>query len=183
MRRVNLVTRAAPPPVTNINITNITNVTQNITNVVTRAGGGGGNDPLAQTFSLFQSAHIAGVNIRIGDIGNPNNGVRVQLCTVINGYPTNDIIAEDFLSMQGRQVGDILEARWDVPVYLPPAREFCFVVLTDDAAHALSIARMGDVDPATGQLVSAQPYTVGTLFHLRTGRRGRHTKKKTFGSN
>jgi len=164
MRRVNLVTRAAPPPVTNINITNITNVTQNITNVVTRAGGGGGNDPLAQTFSLFQGAHIAGVNIRIGAIGDANNGVRVQLCTVINGYPTNDIIAEDFLSMQGRQVGDILQARWDVPVYLPPAREFCFVVLTDDAAHALSIARMGDVDPATGQLVTAQPYTVGTLF-------------------
>jgi len=164
MRRVNLVTRAAPPPVTNINITNITNVTQNVTNVVTRTGGAAGRDPLAQTFSLFQGAHIAGVNVRIGELGDPNNGVRFQLCTVINGYPTNDIIAEDFLSMQGRQVGDVLQARWDVPVYLPPAREFCFVILTDDAEHALAIARMGDVDPATGQLVSAQPYTVGTLF-------------------
>eukprot|EP00903_Cladosiphon_okamuranus_P001615 g1613.t1 len=164
MRRVNLVTRAAPPPEININITNITNVTQNVTNVVARNGGGGGNDPLAQTFSLQQGRHIAGVNVRIGDIGDPNNGVRVQLCTVLNGYPTNEIIAEDFLSMQGRQVGDVLEARWDVPVYLPPAREFCFVVLTDDAAHALSIARMGDVDPDTGNLVGSQPYTVGTLF-------------------
>ncbi|MEJ8474452.1 DUF4815 domain-containing protein [Roseibium algae] len=157
MRRVTLVSRAAPPPVTIIN--NIVNVTNTVTN-----NNGGQNDPLAQTFSLVAGGHVAGVDIRAGTIGNPDNGVRVQLATTLNGYPTNELLAETFLPMQGVSPGDILQARFDVPVYLPSNRQFCFVVLTDDADHSLAIARVGEVDPENQTRVSSQPYTVGVLF-------------------
>ncbi|MEO0980017.1 MAG: DUF4815 domain-containing protein [Pseudomonadota bacterium] len=160
MRTVTLVSRNAPQPV--VNVTNVTNITQ----VVQGGGnqGGGGNDPLAQTFTLTQGRQIAGVNLKVAVVGNSNNGVRVQLCTTLNGYPTNEVLAEDFISMAGVSENDILQARWPMPVYLQPNREFCFVVLTDDADHALFIAQQGDTDLVGGQLVSSQPYDVGVLF-------------------
>jgi hypothetical protein len=174
MQRVQLVSRAAPPPVNITNITNntfVTNVT-NVTNITQRInnGGGGGEaggdgvDPLAQTFSLSQGRHLAGVNFKVHTVGNPDNGLRVQLCTTFNGYPTNEILADTFLSMQGVQADDVLQARFRAPVYLPPGVGFCFVIMTDDLDHALWIAQMGDVQADTQQLMGGQPYNVGVLF-------------------
>ncbi|WP_276200689.1 DUF4815 domain-containing protein [Chelatococcus sp. XZ-Ab1] len=173
MRRVTLVARAAPDPV---QITNITVVNQ-ITNVVIRqpeaqqqqgadqsSGEGGSSDPLAQPFTLPEPRHIAGINFRFTAIGNRANGVRVQLSTVLNGYPTNEVLAEAFVNMQTVEVGELVEARFRTPVFLPADRQFCFVVLTADADHAVAIARLGDVDPLTQQRVSSHPYTVAPLF-------------------
>ncbi|WP_282046302.1 DUF4815 domain-containing protein [Roseibium album] len=158
MRRVTLVARNAPQPVVNV-VTNITQIVQGGGNQ-----GGGGNDPLAQTFTLTQGRQIAGVNLKVAALGDVNNGVRVQLATTLNGFPTNEVLAEDFISMQSVAVDDVIEARWTMPVYLPPNREFCFVVLTDDADHALYVAQQGDTDLIGGELVSSQPYDVGVLF-------------------
>jgi hypothetical protein len=165
MQRVTLVTRAAPPPIIN-NITNITNVT----NVVRNSGGAGEGrgrdavDPLAQTFSLTEGRHVAGFDFWVGAVGDDNKGVRVQLCTTLNGYPTNQVLAEVFVSMAGKQVGDLIEARFAFPIYLQPAVEFCFVIMTDDPDHAVMIARQGDVDPETGQLISQPAYAIGVMF-------------------
>lgn len=165
VQRVTLVTRAAPPPIINV-ITQVTNVVAR-----GRAGqqgnqgqGDGGMDPLAQTFALTEGRHVTGIDVRLAVLGDPNNGIRIQLCTTLNGYPTNEILAEDFISMQGRSVGDVLTATFGAPVWLNPFTEYAFVAMTDDADHALFIARLGDVDPDTGQLISAQPYTVGIMF-------------------
>lgn len=174
LRRVTLVTREAPPPV--INITNITTIVQEITQVVVQTpqgwngeggGGGEGNDPLAQTFSLVEPRMIAGVNVWIGAVGNRQKGIRVQLCTVQNGIPTNEVLADDFISMATPNVGDMVQARFKTPVLCQVGREYAFVFLTDDNAHELKIARLGDVfDIGGGQQgrVSAQPYTTGTLL-------------------
>jgi hypothetical protein len=51
-----------------------------------------------------------------------------------------------------------------VPIFVPQDLEFAFVFRTDDPTHALSIARLGQVDIASGKAVSAQPYTVGVLL-------------------
>ena len=61
-------------------------------------------------------------------------------------------------------VGQIVQARFKIPVFLTDDREFAFVFMTDDNTHALAIARLGDVDQATQTFVSSQPYTVGVLF-------------------
>lgn len=180
--------------VTNVNeVTNVTNVITNVTNVINEvqpepepvvepdpfwglqwtaagpendgnSGPGDGIDPLAQTFSLPNGRYIAGVNIRLAAIGDPGNGIRVQLATTLNGYPTNDVLAEAFVSMAGRSVGQVIEARFEIPVWIPAGQKFCFVVLTDDAEHSLSIARLGELEEGTQRRVSSQPYTVGVLF-------------------
>lgn len=165
MRRVTLVTRAAPVPVvinnTFVNITN--NVVNQITNVV---AGGGGNDPLAQSFALPAHRLVVGINLWISAIGNRANGIRVQLVTLASGLPTTEVLAEAFISMATVQVGDKVEARWAMPVDLPPERMFAFVILTADAHHAVSISKLGDVFGAGDdqQRVGAQPYTVGDMF-------------------
>lgn len=178
MRRVTLITRAAPDPINVVN--NIINVTNNTTvinqaavatlaqavvdNGPTWIGGAGGDDPLAQTFTLPEPRHIIGLNFRFTAIGNRTNGVRVQLAGVANGFPTREILAECFINMQTQVVGALVEARFGYPVFLPADREFCFVIMTADPDHAVAIAKLGDIDVPLQRRVSAQPYTVGVLL-------------------
>jgi hypothetical protein len=165
MRRITLVTRAAPvPPVIEqpqpdprwpVVVTEW--VPANFSEAIW-------GDPLAQTFVLPAARHIVGVNFAFTAIGDPTEGVRVQLANVVNGYPGPEVYAEAFINMQTVEVGDVVEARFDAPVFCPPDREFCFVFMTADNAHALATCRLGDVDPVTQQRVASQPYTVGVLF-------------------
>jgi hypothetical protein len=167
MRRVNLVTRAAPPPPAPVFITVIQQVSDPTISIGNEGGGGNGFDPLAQSFSLPEGRMVIGVNFRFSAIGNRANGVRIRLSPMVNNMPSNEALADAFVSMATPQVGDLVEARFRAPVYLDPTRQYCFVVLTADGDHAISIARLGDVYDAGGglqQRVSAQPYTVGVLF-------------------
>lgn len=165
MRRVTLVTRAAPPPVVIVNNTIVNNVTQ-VINQVANPNTGGGNDPLAQSFRVPTPRFIVGINFWIEAVGSPLNAVRVQLATVANGFPTTEVLAEAFVSMATVEPGDKIEARFAAPVYLDPMRLYCFVILTSDGEHAVSTSRLGDVfgSGANQERVSSQPYTIGDMF-------------------
>ena len=171
MREVTLVTVSAPPPIV-INITQVNQVV-NATRVVNSGGGFDSEDPddprndadpLAQIFSTGRNCSMTGVNFWLAEIGDETNGLRVQLARTLNGYPTNEVLADAYVSMIGRQVGDKIEVRWDGPVAISASELYCFVVMTDDDTHALKIARLGEAVPETQQLVSQQPYTAGDLF-------------------
>ncbi|MBN9454929.1 MAG: DUF4815 domain-containing protein [Bosea sp.] len=171
MRRVTLITREAPIPAPVINNTTVINqvIIQQVGNPVVDpsndvGGSGNSNDPLAQTFTLPEPRHVAGINFKITAVGNPTNGIRVQLATVANGYPTREVLAETFISMVAVEAGDTIEARFPYPVFCRGDREYCFVILTADGEHAVAMAKLGDVDVATQTRVSAQPYTVGVLL-------------------
>jgi len=170
MRRVHLVAREAAPPTVQI-ITVIEQVSQPVVNWwndnLGNGGDGDGADPLAQSFALSEGRLIVGLNFRFTAIGNRANGVRVQLSPMVNGFPSNEVLAEAFVGMATPNVGDLVSARFRAPVYLDGLRQYCVVILTADADHAVAIARLGDVYdlPGGGQArVSAQPYTVGVLF-------------------
>jgi hypothetical protein len=165
MRRVTLVTRAAPPPVVVVNNTIVNNVTQ-VINQVTNPNTRGGNDPLAQTFRVASPRFVVGVNFWIEAVGSPQNAVRVQLASTANGFPTTDVLAEAFVSMATVEAGDKIEARFAAPVYLDPMKLYCFVMLTSDGEHAVSTSRLGDVfgSGASQERVSSQPYTIGDMF-------------------
>lgn len=151
LRQVTLVTRAVRATV--VNITNVTNVTQ-----------GRSTDPLAQTWLLSEARQIVGSDVRVAAIGSADHGIRLQLSGARDGTPTSEVEAQDYLPMAGVQVGDWLEARWPVPVHVPAVDERAIVILTDDAAHALSIAKLGDViehPDGSQSVVAAQPSTIG----------------------
>lgn len=180
MQRVTLVTRAAPIPVVINNTTIIQQTINEITQisnpiVPTRTTSEdnddgpmdrGGVDPLAQSFRLNEGRMVTGINVWCTAVGDRSRGVRIQLATMANGFPTTEILAEDFIPMTTVQVGDKLQAHFDIPVYLSPLREYCYVVLTSDSTHAVAISRLGDVvgTGLTQERVARQPYTVGELF-------------------
>lgn len=180
MRRVTLIARAAPVPVTIVNNTIIqqTNVTLNqIVNPIVSGDSGGNSsgtwdgsmdslDPLAQSFRVPAPRFVIGVNFWIEAVGDPTNAVRVQLATMQNGLPSTEVLAEAFVSMVTVQPGDKIRARFAAPVFLDPARHYCFVILTSDGEHAVATSRLGDVI-GTGlnqERVSSQPYTIGDMF-------------------
>lgn len=121
-------------------------------------------DPLAQTFTLVAPRFIAGVDIRVCAVGNQFKPIRVEIHGVENGIPTQEILAQRTLSMVGVTAGQWLQARFPLPVWLANDREYCVMVKTDDADHALSIARLGDFDATAQRYVSGQPYSVGVLL-------------------
>lgn len=168
LRRVHLIAREAPPPPapTFVFVPEAQQVWQP---VVGGEGGGGGSDPdpLAQSFALAEGRLVVGVNFRFTFIGNRANGVRIQISPMVNGFPSNEVLAEAFVNMATPVVGNLIEARFRAPVYLDGLQQYCVVVLTADPDHAVAIARLGDVYdlPGGGQArVSSQPYTVGVLF-------------------
>lgn len=167
MRRVTLVARGAPvppvvepppqPPVVVIEQPVVEWTPANFSEAIW-------GDPLAQTFALPEDRHISGIDVMFDEIGDPTEGVRIQLCTTQNGYPTNEVLAEAFINMNTVEVDEIIAATFDIPVYCRSDREYAFVAMTADDTHSLKICRLGDVDPVSQERVSAQPYTVGVLF-------------------
>jgi hypothetical protein len=121
-------------------------------------------DPVAQTFALAADRLVIGVNIRLAALGDRTKPIRVQLRNSVNGFPGPVVSGEGLITLATANVGDTLQARFAAPVHLRAATEYCFVVLTEDLSHAVSIARMGDVDPVTQQRVAAQPWVTGVLF-------------------
>lgn len=155
----------------------ITTLRRVITTTVTSAsqfrpnpggGGGGGSetgfDPIAQTFMLPAGRHLAGVNIKICAIGNPDNPIVIEMVEVENGIPTTNVIAQAFYDMGAAVIGPWTPIRFAYPVWFAGNVEFAFVVKTDDGIHAISTARLGDFDVATQKPVAAQPYSVGTML-------------------
>lgn len=129
---------------------------------------GGGNDgvqdPVAQTFALARDHMVVGINIRLAALGDRTRPIRIQMRSVVNGYPGPVIFGEGMITLATANVGDALAARFAAPVFCRALTEYCFVVLTEDLSHAISIARLGDVDAATQQRVATQPYIVGVMF-------------------
>ncbi|MER9652541.1 DUF4815 domain-containing protein [Mesorhizobium sp. M0152] len=129
-------------------------------------GGNGGSrsDPLAQTFTLTEGRHIAGVNLKVCLIGNPNNPLIIELVEVANGIPTVNVIAQAYYNMNAAVIGQWTEVRFPYPVWLAGGVEYAFVVKTNDANHSISTAKLGDFDIVTQQPVAAQPYSVGVML-------------------
>lgn len=167
LRQVTLVTRAVQATVTNItNITNNVTVETAVTNIGSGLINGGGHDPLGQTWLVSTARQIVGADVRVAAIGNANHGLRLQLAGASNGEPSTDVFAQDYLPMVDVEVGDWLAARWAVPIHVPAIAERSIVILTDDDAHALSIARLGDVVTAADgsqSVITEQPSNFGVL--------------------
>jgi hypothetical protein len=126
-------------------------------------------DPLAQSFAMPEMRQLVGVDLRFCAIGNRANAVLVQQVSMDVGLPTTEVEAEAFVDMNATVVNSWTQTRYPMPVLTGVEAEHAFVVKTDDAQHALSIARLGDFDAASDSYVAAQPYSVGVMFSSSNG--------------
>lgn len=125
---------------------------------------GAKSDPIAQTFMLPAGRHIAGVNLKICAIGDPNNAIVLEVVEVENGIPTTNVVAQAFYDMNVAVIGAWTAIRFAYPIWLPGGVEYAFVVKTDDGVHSIATAALGDFVAETQTPVAAQPYSVGTML-------------------
>jgi hypothetical protein len=138
-------------------VTVITDIRRNETTVVlTRF------DPLAQTFTLSESRHIAGVDLWFSNRGAKR--VVVQIRDTSLGMPTQTVLAEgDIMPASININGTSTRMTWQ-PVWLEAGHEYAIVLLTDDADAAVRVAELGKYDATHARWVTSQPYQVGVLL-------------------
>lgn len=137
--------------------------------------GGGGGDPLTQSF-VIPADRTSGVFVTGVDIFFHSKAVgetlpvRVQICEMVNGYPSTSVLPYSSISKSASEITasdtTLVPTRFkfDSPVYLRPGVEYGVKVLTDSFAYKVWAARMGErrVDDPT-LVVTEQPST-GVLF-------------------
>jgi hypothetical protein len=122
------------------------------------------SDPLAQSFTLENSRHITGIDLKFAVKGG-NKPVQVQIRESSNGFPTRTVLAETVI--QPNEIvttNTYVRANFRFPVFLESGVEYFIVLLTDDANHAVRVAELGKYDSTAARWVTAQPYTVGVLL-------------------
>lgn len=119
-------------------------------------------DPLAQTFTLAEDVILGRCEVWFKAIGDRTHAVRAQIRTVSAGVPSQTVLAEGHLNMTVVQTSQASRISF-TPAPLIANTEYALVILTDDAAHALAIAELGQYDPVSGW-VTRQPYQIGVLL-------------------
>lgn len=139
-------------------------VTTTVTTIVQTLNiNGGGGDPLAQTFTLSQSRHIAGVDLWF--TAKDSNDVIVQIRETMVGLPNQSVLAEKRVKPAEMIItGTHTRILFDAPVFLDASREFAIVVMTDSAVAAVAVAELGKFDANMQRWITSQPYQVGVLL-------------------
>ena len=95
--------------------------------------------------------------------------VTVELRTMVNGYPTREVIPFGQVNKAASDISVSSDATtattftFPSPVYLQPQQEYCFVVLTNTDAYTIYTARLGQRTLDDSRLISKQPY-LGSMF-------------------
>lgn len=120
-------------------------------------------DPLAETFTLNESRHIAGVDLWFTNAGSARTVVQIR--NTLAGMPGKNVLAQGHIYPTDIKTdGTSTRILFDSPVFLPAKEEFCVVILTDDSETAVSVAELGKLDSTKNQWVTSQAYQTGVLL-------------------
>ena len=130
----------------------------------------GHGDPLAQSF-LVEAANgmmMTSLDLffRTKDTTMP---VSVEIRTMTNGYPAQTVLPFSTVTKNPADVNTSEDGSsattftFESPVYLSDKVEYAFVVYSNSNEYEAFIARMGEKDLVTSQIISEQPCT-GSLF-------------------
>ena len=135
-------------------------------------------DPLAQTFlPILADDEGDGVYLTKVDLWFQAKSTsetvkipaRVEIRYVENGIPTTKRVpgAVSFVDQEDINISDDASIKTEFyfphPIYVQRASEYCIVVMTDDPAYKVFIARMGQMDIGGKSMISEQP-AAGVLF-------------------
>lgn len=133
------------------------------TSITANSPNGGRTDPLAQTFTLSESRHVAGCDLWFTNKGNAD--VVIQIRDTASGYPSTGVLAEKRITINDISVGGAsTRILFDDPVWLDAGTEYALVILTDSATTAVSVAQLGKFDSTNQKWITSQAYQVGVLL-------------------
>jgi hypothetical protein len=128
-------------------------------------------DPLAQSFLVDDEVGVfltrCDVFFRSKD--DMDIPVTFQLRTMVNGFPTQNVIPFSEIVIEPNQVqtsGDGSIATpivFKAPVYLEGGKEYCICLASNSTKYSVYISRIGENDLLTQTFISNQPY-LGSLF-------------------
>ena len=137
--------------------------------------GGGWFDPLAQSFTIPTEggAFITSIDVyfRTKDTAVP---VTLQLRTMSNGYPTNQIVPLATKTLNPGSVNTSTDGStatrftFDAPIFLPDTDAFALVLLANSVEYNVYVAETGQKTLDSNRLVSKQP-AMGVLFKSQNG--------------
>jgi hypothetical protein len=128
-------------------------------------------DPLAQSFLVDDEVGVfltrCDVFFRSKD--DMDIPVTFQLRTMVNGFPTQNVIPFSEIVIEPNQVqtsGDGSLATpivFKAPIYLEGGKEYCICLASNSTKYSVYISRIGENDLLTQTFISNQPY-LGSLF-------------------
>lgn len=132
-------------------------------------------DPLAQTILIDREkgAFISKISAYF-KTKDANIPITMQIRTVVNGYPSNEIVpfGETVLPAASVNVSDDATAEteftFDAPVYLRPNVEYAICLLANSNQYEAWVAEIGQNAIGTQRRISTQPYA-GVLFKSQNG--------------
>ena len=119
-------------------------------------------DPLAQTFTLSEARHVAGVDFWLVSKSRTSS-LKIELHEVSLGFPTQEVIASCILKPDQLTAKAWNRAIFDTPVFLSADTEYAITIMTDTADYSVGIASLGDWDTSKGWIRS-QAYSAGVLL-------------------
>ena len=127
-------------------------------------------DPIAQSFMVDVPGGIFVPSVDLYFATKSTTmPVTVELRTMVNGYPTREVIPFGQVNKAASDISVSSDATtattftFPSPVYLQPQQEYCFVVLTNTDAYTIYTARLGQRTLDDSRLISKQPY-LGSMF-------------------
>lgn len=139
-------------------------------NVGGDGGPGGGEDPLAQTFTVDQRGGCFLTKIDIFFSQKDSTlPITLEIRTTVNGYPGSRVLPFARVVLTPAQVNTSADANtpttftFPSPVYVQEGVEYAIVLLSDSFNYKVWISQLGDDLVGTDRKISQQPY-LGSLF-------------------
>ena len=128
-------------------------------------------DPLAQTIMCDQNKGMFITKLDVFFQAKDDTlPVWCEVRSVINGYPSNEILPFSKISLTPSQVNIDATAgvtsttfTFESPIYIRYQQEFCVVLASNSPKYKVWIARIGDTEIGGTRTISTQP-TLGSLF-------------------
>jgi hypothetical protein len=148
---------------------NVTNTSRTVIGIIQDQGGGGA-DPLAQSFIIDQADGVFITSVDVFFQARCRiEPVKVEIRNMVNGYPGSQVVP---FSVKWKDRADVAVSEdaslattftFDSPVYLQEGVEYCIILFSHSPNYVVHISRLGETVINSDRKVSEQP-NVGILF-------------------
>ena len=124
-------------------------------------------DPVAQTFSVLKDQMLTSLGLYFASKDSKHD-LRVQVRSCVNGYPGQEILAEQVVDNDHIRVSSNGSSQtkitFDNPVYLRAEEQYAITVLSNSPTASIYVQELGKKDLISNKIVLENPYVPGLMF-------------------
>lgn len=124
-------------------------------------------DPVAQTFSVLKDQMLTSVGLYFASKDSKHD-LRVQIRSCVNGYPGQEILAEQVVDHSkittSTDSSSQTKVTFDNPVYLRANEQYAITVLSNSPTASIFVQELGKKDLISKKIVLENPYVPGLMF-------------------